>query len=55
MKWMHPGSADVIRAEVDARVDGRTLTHGQFIDEATRDLHQFGWRHGPDALERYFA
>ncbi|ANB71995.1 SRPBCC family protein [Paraburkholderia phytofirmans] len=112
MKWMHPNGAEVLRAEVDARVDGRftmgyrkpdgrelevygqylevvpdaklvftwawrsqpeqeslvtvllrpdgngtllTLTHEQFIDEETRDLHQSGWSHGLDSLERYFA
>lgn len=112
MKWMHPGDAEVIRAELDARVDGRylirylktdgrelevngqylevvpdaklvftwawrsspeqeslvtvllrpdgnatllTLTHEQFVDEETRDHHQFGWNGGLDSLERYFA
>ncbi|MFM0044458.1 SRPBCC domain-containing protein [Paraburkholderia sediminicola] len=112
MKWMHPGDAEVTRAELDARVDGRysirylkadgrelevsgqylevapdaklvftwawrsspeqeslvtvllrpegngtllTLTHEQFVDEETRDHHQFGWNGGLDSLERYFA
>ena len=112
MKWMHPGDSDVVRAELDARVDGRfsivyrkpdgreieaggqylemvpdaklvftwawrsspeqeslvtvllrpdgngtllTLTHEQFVDEETRDLHQAGWSGGLDSLERYFA
>jgi uncharacterized protein YndB with AHSA1/START domain len=32
-----------------------TLTHQQFVDEETRDLHQMGWSGGLDALERYFA
>ncbi|WP_408220358.1 SRPBCC family protein [Paraburkholderia sediminicola] len=112
MKWMHPGDSDVVRAELEARVDGRftivyrkpdgreievggqylevvpdarlvftwawrsspeqeslvtvllrpdgngtllTLTHEQFVDEETRDLHQAGWSGGLDSLERYFA
>jgi hypothetical protein len=32
-----------------------TLTHEQFVDEETRDLHQVGWSGGLDSLERYFA
>jgi uncharacterized protein YndB with AHSA1/START domain len=112
MKWMHPGDSEVVRAELDARVDGRftiayrksdgreievggqylevvpdarlvftwawrsspeqeslvtvllrpdgngtllTLTHEQFVDEETRNLHQVGWSGGLDSLERYFA
>ncbi|MEA3082982.1 MAG: hypothetical protein QOC89_679 [Paraburkholderia sp.] len=112
MKWMHPGDSEVVRAELNARVDGRfaivyrkpdgreieangqyleivpdaklvftwawrsdpeqeslvtvllrpdghgtllTLTHEQFVDEETRDLHQAGWSEGLDSLERYFA
>ncbi len=46
MKWGHPGDAEVTRAELDARVDGRYLM---------RFLHQFGWSGGLDSLECYFA
>ncbi len=46
MTWMHPGDADVVRAELDVRVDGRYWM---------RFLHQAGWGDGLDSLERYFA
>jgi len=46
MKWRHPGDAEVTRAELDARVDGRYLM---------RFLHQFGWSGGLDSLGCYFT
>ncbi|HYS62939.1 MAG TPA: SRPBCC domain-containing protein [Paraburkholderia sp.] len=55
MKWMHPGGSDVIRAELDVRVDGRysivyrkpdgneVEVNGQYLEVVTNEKLVFTW------------
>jgi uncharacterized protein YndB with AHSA1/START domain len=62
MTWMHPGGSDVIRAELDVRVDGHyTIVYrkpdgdevevrGQYLEVVPdhKLVFTWAWRHGPE-------
>jgi uncharacterized protein YndB with AHSA1/START domain len=62
MKWMHPGDAEVTRADLDARVDGRYLIRylktdgrelevsGQYLEVVpdAKLVFTWAWRSSPE-------